>query len=112
MTPQRGLWPWLFQRITGAFLIFGMTLHIVATHLQVHDITFENVSARLHSGWWVLFDLLLLSACFYHGFNGVWSVVVDFNPPVIWRRVAGWFLALFGLLWVGYGILTLVPFTR
>jgi len=110
MNQQRGLWGWLFQRITGAYLVFGLTVHIVVTHFATKSITFEWVSARLRHGGWFLFDFLLLTVCFYHGFNGLWAIVLDFNPGMKWRRGIGWGLFVLGVGWVVYGVVTLIPF--
>ena len=112
MAQQRGLWSWLFQRITGAYLVFGMAVHVIMLPLGKGSITFESVAERLRNPWWFLFDFLLLSVCVYHGFNGLWSVFLDFNPPQGLRRGLGWALTLFGLAWVAFGIFVLLPFSR
>ncbi|RJP72578.1 MAG: succinate dehydrogenase, hydrophobic membrane anchor protein [Candidatus Abyssobacteria bacterium SURF_17] len=112
MAQQHGLWPWLLQRVTGLYLVFGMAVHIIVLPLSKEAITFESVAARLQSPWWVLFDFSLLSVCVYHGFNGLWSVFLDFNPSERLRQGFGWVLALFGLIWVVFGIFVLVPFTK
>jgi succinate dehydrogenase hydrophobic membrane anchor protein len=112
MAQQRGLWPWLFQRITGAYLVFGMAVHVVVLPLSGEAITFENVAERLRSPWWFVFDFLLLSVCVYHGFNGLWSVFLDFNPSRNLRRGIGWALTLFGFVWIVFGFFVLLPFAR
>jgi succinate dehydrogenase hydrophobic membrane anchor protein len=111
MAQQRGLWPWLLQRISGAYLVFGMAVHVIVLPLGKEAITFESVSARLQHGCWLVFDLLLLAACVYHGFNGLWSVLLDFNPSLNIRRLIAWGLVVFGLIWTAYGVFVLVPFT-
>ncbi len=112
MAQQRGLWSWLLQRITGAYLVFGMAVHVIALPLGRETISFESVSARLSHAWWLVFDLLLLLACVYHGFNGLWSIFTDFNPSEGLRRGIAWGLVLFGLVWIGYGVFVLVPFAK
>ena len=112
MAQQRGLWSWLLQRITGAYLVFGMAVHVIVLPLGKEAITFDSVSARLQHAGWLAFDLLLLLTCIYHGFNGLWSVVMDFNPSQNFRRGMAWGLALFGLVWVLYGVFVLVPFAK
>ena len=109
---QRGLWSWLLQRVTGLYLVFGMAVHVLVLPLGKEAITFESVSARLQHAGWFVFDLLLLVVCIYHGFNGLLSVVTDFNPSQKLRRGIGWGLALFGLVWIVYGICVLVPFAK
>jgi len=112
MTQKHGLWPWLLQRISGAYLAFGMAVHIIILPLGKGTITFESVSARLQHGFWLAFDLLLLMACVYHGFNGLWSVLLDFNPSLNFRRIVAWGLVAFGLIWAAYGVFVLVPFAN
>ena len=112
MAQERGLWPWLLQRITGAYLVFGMAVHVIVLPLGKDAITFESVSERLQNPCWVIFDCVLLSVCVYHGFNGLWSVFLDFNPPQKLRRGVGWGIVLFGLLWILFGIFVLVPFAK
>lgn len=112
VTQQKGLWSWLLQRLTGLYLIFGMAVHIIILPLGKEAITFESVSFRLQHAGWLIFDLLLLTVCVYHGFNGLWSVFMDFNPSEKVRRGVGWGLALFGLVWIVYGIFVLIPFAK
>jgi succinate dehydrogenase hydrophobic anchor subunit len=89
-----------------------MAVHIIVLPLGRGAITFESVSNRLQHAGWVVFDISLLAVCVYHGFNGLWGVFVDFNPPEKLRRGVGWGLALFGIIWIVYGIFTLIPFAK
>lgn len=112
MSQQSGLWPWLLQRVSGAFLVIGMAVHVIVLPLGKETISFESVSARLQHPGWFIFDLLLLIVCVYHGFNGLWSILVDFNPSQKLRRGIGWGLGLFGLIWIVYGFFVLIPFAK
>ena len=112
MNQHRGLWSWLLQRVSGAYLAFGMAVHIIILPLGGVSISFDSVSARLQHGCWLVFDLLLLAVCVYHGFNGLWSVLLDFNPSTRIRRTIAWGLVAFGLVLSAYGVLVLVPFAR
>ncbi|GAB4331102.1 MAG: hypothetical protein Kow0099_02220 [Candidatus Abyssubacteria bacterium] len=112
MNQQRGLWSWFLQRVTGLYLVFGMAVHIIVLPLSRDAITFESVSSRLQHVGWMVFDYSLLAVCVYHGFNGLWSVFVDFNPSDRLRRGVGWGLAIFGIIWIVYGIFALIPFAR
>ncbi|MFQ6618847.1 MAG: succinate dehydrogenase, hydrophobic membrane anchor protein, partial [Fidelibacterota bacterium] len=88
---KAGLWPWLFQRITAIFLVIGLVVHFYVLHFVIEgDITFEKVASRLSSPWWITFDLLLLAAVIYHGLNGVWGIILDYNPRVTARKWIGW----------------------
>ncbi len=112
MIQKGGLWSWLLQRISGAYLVFGMAVHIAILPLGKQAITFENISMRLQHAGWLIFDLLLLAVCVYHGFNGLWSILLDFNPSEKFRRVIAWGLVVFGLVWTVYGVFVLVPFAK
>jgi len=112
MAQQRGLWSWLLQRISGAYLVFGMAVHVIVLPLGKVAITFDSVSARLQHAGWLVFDLLLLAACVYHGFNGLWSILLDFNPSEKLRKGLAWALVLFGLVWIVYGVFVLAPFAK
>jgi succinate dehydrogenase hydrophobic anchor subunit len=112
MIPQRGLWGWFFQRVTGIYLVFGLTVHVIVTHFVTRSITFEWVSNRLHSGGWLLFDFSLLLVSFYHGFNGLWGIVLDFNPSPKWKRAIALGLLVVAVGWIAYGVFVLVPFAQ
>ena len=71
---------WFFQRVTAVFLIFGMAVHILVLPLGVERLSFSLVSGRLSHMGWIVFDLLLLLSCIYHGLNGIWGVILDYNP--------------------------------
>ena len=108
------IWSWALQRITAVFLIFGMIVHFVILHyIDVADkpITFALVQQRLQSVWWITFDLLLLVAALYHALNGIWSIILDWNPGKIVRRCLGWSLSVIGIIAFIFGIYTLIPFT-
>jgi succinate dehydrogenase hydrophobic membrane anchor protein len=109
---RTGLWSWLMQRVTGAILVVGMAVHIFILPLSGKTITFETVSARLRHAGWLIFDLVLLAACLYHGFNGLWSVLLDFKPSPGFRRLSAQVLTGLGVLLLIYGAFALVPFTR
>lgn len=71
---------WFFQRVTAIFLILGMAVHILVLPLAGERLSYSLVSERLSHTGWILFDLLLLASCLYHGLNGIWGVIFDYNP--------------------------------
>lgn len=109
---KTGLWSWLWQRITGAILVVGMAVHIIILPLSGKTITFDTVAARLKLAGWLAFDLVLLGACLYHGFNGLWAVLLDFNPSSGVKKTAATVLTGLGLVLLVYGALALTPFAR
>lgn len=107
---REGMWPWLMQRLTALYLVFGLALHFILTHVFMKKpITLSQVEARLVSKWFVLFDVTLLAACVYHAFNGVFNVYKDYNPHSGNRRFVGWILVIAGLGTIGAGVYILAP---
>ena len=107
------VWSWTLQRITAIFLVFGMIVHFLVLHyIDVADkpVTFALVQERLQSAWWIVFDLLLLIAALYHALNGIWSIVLDWNPGKLQRKLLGWSLSVIGIIALVIGIYTLTPF--
>ncbi|MFC1562432.1 hypothetical protein ACFL4Z_00100 [candidate division KSB1 bacterium] len=74
-------------------------------------VTFALVQERLQSPWWILFDSLLLITALYHALNGIWSIVLDWNPGKTVRRFLGWSLSIVGIIALILGLYILIPFT-
>ena len=109
---RTGLWNWFIQRITAALLIVFIIAHFWVTHFAVpgEEITFERVTSRLQSPWFLVLDSLLLATTVYHGLNGVRNVVYDFNMNPALKKAVSWMLLLIGLVTFVYGVNALVPF--
>lgn len=107
------LWSWVLQRISAAFLVVGLFVHFWVLHYidsASKPVTFELVAERLRQPGWIIFDSLLLIAVVYHGLNGIWSIVLDWNPGKTVRQILGWGLSVIGVLALIIGIYTLIPF--
>ncbi len=85
---QSGMWSWLFHRITGLGLLLFLFIHIV-------DISLLSFGPTVYNGGIQLFDLVivrllslaLVGAAFYHAFNGVRIILIDFwNKGVRYQR--------------------------
>jgi succinate dehydrogenase hydrophobic anchor subunit len=106
-----GMWSWLFQRITAVLLIVMLAIHLILTHiLNIGDIDYDNIAARLAHGGFVAVDLVLLAAGIFHALNGLRMVLVDY-----WFTSSTWARALAGALWavglaaMAYGTWALWP---
>lgn len=93
---------WFFQRVTAVFLIFGMAVHILVLPLGGERLSYSLVSGRLSHTGWILFDLLLLASCIYHGLNGVWGVFLDYNPRL--SRIIGFGISVVAFIFAIVGI--------
>lgn len=103
---------WYLQRITAIFLAFGLLVHFWVLHFVIErPVTFAKVQERMLTPGWVIFDLLLLIFAVYHGLNGLWNVIIDYNPPAGLRKFLGWLFFIVGLALVIVGFYALIPFT-
>jgi len=93
---------WFFQRVTAVFLIFGMAVHILVLPLGVERLSFSLVSGRLSHMGWIVFDLLLLLSCIYHGLNGIWGVILDYNLRL--SRFIGYTISAISFIFLVLGI--------
>ncbi|MBI5524966.1 MAG: succinate dehydrogenase [Deltaproteobacteria bacterium] len=113
MTVNRGLWPWLFQRLTAAFLVVGVGIHFVVLHFLIErPVTLAKIAERLQSPAWVFFDVLLLLCALYHALNGLYGVLLDFSPPQGLKRWSLWMLWAVGSVAALVGVVNLLPFAR
>jgi len=106
---RAGFWPWFLQRLTGLYLAVGMAVHMFILPLGGEPVDFYSVHGRLKYAGWLIFDLLLLVTCLYHGFNGLWAIVLDYNPRGLWRKRLGYFIFIMGLVFLVYGVAALIP---
>lgn len=70
---------WVLQRITGFLLLAGLIVHFTVMHFSgSRQVTHELVLRRISSPYWKVFDLIFLSSAIYHGFIGLWGIVLEF----------------------------------
>lgn len=113
MMSNKGMLPWLFQRISAAVLVLGLLVHFVVLHFMIErPVTMEKVAERLKSPGWIAFDSILLIACVYHALNGLNSVLLDFCPSRRLEGVVSYALWAVGFVAVILGIINLIPFGR
>ncbi len=110
-------WAWIWQRTTALFLAVGLLIHFWALHYiklfdEAKNIPAESrwVGARFLESpvFWTVFDGLLLVTALYHGLNGVYGIVQDYNPS---KKVASiWVWSLWGLGLILFALgLSLLP---
>ncbi len=102
---------WYLQRVSAILISVGLLVHFWVLHFTMtRPVTFEKVQERLLSPGWVTFDLILLAAVIYHGLNGLWNILTDYNPSPALRKFYGWLIVAIGLLLVYFGYVILMPF--
>jgi succinate dehydrogenase / fumarate reductase cytochrome b subunit len=78
---QSGMFSWWFHRISGLGILLFLLLHIVDITLLGFGRTVYNDAISIFSTPYVrLATLFLIAAVFYHAYNGVRIILVDFWP--------------------------------
>ncbi|GAA2780892.1 succinate dehydrogenase, cytochrome b556 subunit [Saccharopolyspora taberi] len=97
-----GMWSWVAHRITGVLTFFFLFVHVLDTALvrvspNAYDTTIETYKHPIM----ILFELGLLAAVLFHGFNGIRVMLVDFwargpkfQKPMLWTVVVLWLVLM------------------
>ena len=89
---QSGMWSWLLHRIAGLGVLLFLLVHIV-------DISLLGFGPKVYNEGIALFgtvvvriiSLALIAAVFYHAFNGIRIMLIDFVPwAVRYQRSMFW----------------------
>ena len=111
-------WYWVMQRVSAVLLIVGLAGHFFVLHFTklYHEQTLSAVESTANrflwsTRFWFLFDTLLLVAVVFHGLNGMYNIICDYNPKERTKLVLGWVLWVTGAVMVGLGIVLLARWT-
>ncbi len=85
---QSGMWSWLFHRVTGLAILLFLFIHIVDISLIGFGPQVYNEGVLVFDGFVVrLLSLALIGAVFFHAFNGVRIMFIDFwSKGVYYQR--------------------------
>jgi succinate dehydrogenase / fumarate reductase cytochrome b subunit len=112
---REGHWAWLLHRVSGLGILLFLFLHILDIYLVgVGREIFEQFLFFYHSPLFKVLVLGLLFGVFYHAFNGVRIILVDFWPERFsnWKTQRTMFrvvLALTLLAFIPAAIVTIAP---
>lgn len=110
MNTKKGFWSWFLQRVTALLLVMGMAVHFFTFHFSPSRYSsryYDEVVNRFCTPGWITFNMCLLALVVFHGLNGLWGILVDFNPDkkILHRfRQAIWLIGMV-LFGAGAGIL-------
>lgn len=112
--PDLSLFRWLLQRITAILLVLFLAIHIITIHfIPAEVVNLDNVMGRIHgSTFWLIFYGLFLITALFHGLNGVYEIIIDYNPPTVLRRTVTVLFCLLGVAAFVLGLQTLLMFWR
>ena len=106
------MWSWLLHRITGLGVLLFLIVHIV-------DISLLNFGPNVYNEGISLFGtgivrvitLALVAALFFHSFNGVRIILIDFWPKAarFQGRMFAIVLAVTILCFIAFGFFILAP---
>jgi succinate dehydrogenase / fumarate reductase, membrane anchor subunit len=75
-----GAMSWYLQRISGIVLVVALIGHYILMHATPNSgHTYQAVMERLHQPIWKIIDLTFVTLGIWHGLNGTWSVLRDFE---------------------------------
>jgi len=70
---------WLLQRVSGVILVVGLFIHFYLMHFSgPEQLTHTSVTNRLSNPFWIGFNGIFLLSAIYHGFNGLWGIVLEY----------------------------------
>ena len=99
---------WLLQRLTAVYLTVFLCLHLLHA-ATTPSAGVESIVGLVQTSWLWWFAYVKFVPCVvFHGFYGVYSVFLDYQPPEAIARVSKLVLWLLGVLTVVLGWWTLV----
>ncbi len=105
------MFSWLLQRVSGLFLVYALGVHLWTVHVvDSGRLNWEVITTRLQDGSsWTVYYLLFIPAVVYHAFNGMWGIVLDYDPPASLRRPLQVVFWIFGFALLLYGYVGIRP---
>ncbi|SDW68686.1 succinate dehydrogenase subunit C [Marinococcus luteus] len=79
-------WMYIFQRITGVFLLVFITWHVWDTWVQAQffgaDVNYQMMADIVANPWMLAFYIVGILAATFHFSNGLWSFLVTWGITV------------------------------
>ena len=103
---REGHYSFLLHRITGLGTLLFLVIHIIDMAAFYWDPEFFNKALDLYrTPVFMVGEIALVFAVFYHGANGIRIAIVDMFTPKQWalhaaRNAARWTLAISLVLWL------------
>lgn len=99
---QSGMWSWLLHRITGLGILLFLLVHIVDISLLGFGPAVYNEGIALFALPAVrVISLALIAAVFYHAYNGIRIILIDFWPKAVRYQ---------GIMFAAVMVLTILSF--
>ena len=96
---RKEVFEWFFLRITGVILLAGLSLHFYTMHY--------NGPAQT-GPYWKTFNLIFLVSAIYHGFNGLFGIMLEYVHSRKLQKIFEGVLIVTALTLVGAGVYILL----
>jgi succinate dehydrogenase / fumarate reductase membrane anchor subunit len=88
-----------------------LAVHVVTMHLGGHEVlSFKAVRQRLQNDLWLIYYIVFLVVTLFHGLNGLYGVILDFDPPRPLKSVACGLCWIFGIAATVFGMWAILAF--
>lgn len=109
---QLGMWIWVLQRLSGLILVLYLLAHIVVISTSIMgkgQAAFNDIMELFHSPLFIIGEVLLMAAVFFHATNGVRILLFDMGIGVRQQKLLFWIAAaVAAAAWIA-GAYFLVP---
>ena len=106
--PGEDTWLWLIKIVTGPLLLLVLVLHFTANHylgsMPSGLMTYDDVIRYFQNPVIPAIEILFLVTVVTHSLIGLRSIILDMNPSGSTLKIVTWFLVIFGVSSVGYGV--------
>jgi len=106
--PGENTWLWLIKIVTGPLLLILLGLHLAVNHylgsLPSGLMTHQDVVAYFRNPIIPAIEILFLATVVTHSLIGLRGIILDLNPSRSTLTIVTWFLVIFGISSVGYGV--------
>ncbi|WP_076477438.1 succinate dehydrogenase, cytochrome b556 subunit [Williamsia sterculiae] len=100
-----GMWSWVLHRITGVSIFFFLFVHVLDTAMiRVDPNKYSEIIETYKNPIIGLMEIGLVACVFFHAFNGVRIILIDFwskgpkyQRPMLWT-ILGVFVIAFGAM--------------
>ena len=106
--PGEDAWLWLIKIVTGPLLLLVLILHFTVNHylgsMPSGLMTYDDVARYFQNPIIPAIEILFLVTVVTHSLMGLRGIILDMNPRRTTLRIVTWFLVIFGVSSVGYGV--------
>ena len=102
---------WLFQRLSGVYLLAIILIHFWFIHYAGNgELTYQSVAARLATPFWKTLDVSFLLLALYHGLNGIWAIAQDWVKRDGLRMLIYGVIVVVAFIFAVLGMITVIGF--